>query len=118
MIMWARLVVYATRMASFAVRRGDLRGVWHGLLGLVIDPGRLDPHDVHGRARVAVRCRNRPGGDPKELFRRAETFATPRRVADFEALLTAPKFMRDPKGMGYTPENGEAGFVYRYTTWQ
>src|SRR5262249_23317668 len=95
------LLVYGMRMAFLSVRSRKPLGVWHGLMGLVLDNDILDYRDVLRVATLLYDAATRLGASPEELFQRAIIHATSRRCELLKGFLTAPDFTKSIRSKGF-----------------
>lgn len=108
-----KLLAYGMRMAFLAVRHRKQVGVWHGLMGLVVDNDILDYRDVLTVATLLYDAATRLEASPEVMFQRAIVRAAPRRAKLLKGYLVAPDFTKSVQSMGFEAADTESGFVYK-----
>lgn len=111
-----RLITYGMRMATFAVRQDDPLGIWHGLMGLVLENSRADYRDIIIVASLLYDAAGRVNANPDELFDRAITHATVQRGQLLKSYLGGPGYNKFIASMGFEAAIVDGEFVYRSST--
>jgi len=109
------LLVYGMRMAFLSVRAKKQIGIWHGLMGIVIDDI-LDYRDVLSVGTLLYDAALRLEAKPEVLFQRGVKYASPKRRQLLEAFLSGPEFTKSIRSKGFEAVGSGLEFVYKCST--
>jgi hypothetical protein len=110
------LLVYGMRMAFLSVRAKKQIGIWHGVMGIVVDGDILDYRDVLSVATLLYDAALRLEANPAVLFQRGLRHATPKRRELLESFLSGPDFTKSIRSKGFEAIGSGQDFVYKCQT--
>lgn len=109
------LLVYGMRMAFLSVRANEQIGIWHGLMGIVLDDI-LDYRDVLSVATLLYDAALRLEASYEVLFQRGLKYASPKRRQLLEEFLNGPEFTKSIRSKGFEAVGSGPQFVYKCST--
>jgi hypothetical protein len=110
----AMLLVFSMKMATFAVRARDERGILCGLLAIVLDNDKMDGRDIIGLCCILHDAASRIGIRADTIFERAAQFATPSRRSQLFSFLEGESYQKSLTSMGVEYLTSTFGCYYKF----
>jgi hypothetical protein len=106
------LLVFASRMAEWAIRTGDHSKLLSAVMALVLEDFHPDGRDTMVRLSMVRHAALKTGADCAALMRQAAQHARPEAAETFEKMARRRPRLRDLSEMGYKEGTSPEGFVF------